>query len=218
MKKQVIFIAICLLLVGYTSAQEETSNETNRIDFRSHVLIGFKAGVNASNVVDAKGESFTSTGKLGFVGGVFVSIPIGKYLGIQPELLYSQKGFVATGVLLGSNYQVTRTSTFIDLPILFAFKPSEFMTFLAGPNYAFLLKQKDSFGNATTTSEQETVFENADQRKNTFGVLGGADITIKHLVLGVRVGWDIQANNSDNNAATPIYRNVWYQATVGFRF
>lgn len=218
MKKSLITVATCLLFTSMGFSQSEEAYPENRTDFRNRVLFGLKAGVNASNIINEKGEALSADGKLGFVGGAFLAIPIGKYFGIQPELLYSQKGFKATGILLGSTYQVTRTSTFIDLPILFAFKPSEFFTILAGPNYAYLLKNNDSFGNTTTTIEQETVFENEDQRKNTFGFTGGVDITLKHLVLGARVGWDIQANNTDNNAVTPVYKNIWYQATIGYRF
>lgn len=218
MKNTLLTFATCLLFAGNSFSQAEEAYQENRTDFRKRFTFGLKAGINASNIIDEKGESLSADGKIGFAGGLFVAIPIGKYFGIQPELLYSQKGFKATGVLLGSTYQITRTSTFIDLPILFAFKPSEFITILAGPNYAYLLKNKDSFGNTTTSIEQETVFENEDQRKNTFGFTGGADITLKHLVLGARIGWDIQANNTDNNAATPVYKNIWYQATIGYRF
>lgn len=218
MKKTLLTLATCLYFSGIGFSQTDPGPDANRTDFRKRLLFGIKGGVNASNVINEKGEALSVDGKLGIVGGVFLAIPIGKYFGIQPELLYSQKGFKATGVLLGHTYQVTRTSTFIDLPILFAFKPSEFITLLAGPNYAYLLKNNDSFGNTTTTIEQETVFENEDQRKNTFGFTGGLDLTLKHLVLGARVGWDIQANNTDNNAATPVYKNVWYQATIGYRF
>jgi hypothetical protein len=218
MKKSLITIATCLLFTGIGLSQTEEPAPINRTDFRQRLLFGLKAGVNVSNVLNANGESFSADSKLGFAGGAFLAIPIGKYFGIQPELMYSQKGFKGKGELLGSTYQITRTSTFIDIPILFAFKPSEFITILAGPNYAYLLKQKDAFGNMTTTIEQETVFENAEQRKNTFGFMGGLDLTLKHLVLSGRVGWDVQANNTDNNAATPVYKNLWYQATIGYRF
>jgi hypothetical protein len=218
MKKNIIILGLSLLFANLAFSQVDQAYQGNRTDFRTLLTFGLKAGINASNIINEKGESLSANGKLGFVGGGFLAIPIGKYLGIQPELLYSQKGFMATGVLLGSSYQIARTSTFIDLPILFAFKPSEFITILAGPNYAFLLKNTDSFGNTTTNIEQETVFENEDLRKNTFGFTGGADITLKHLVFGARVGWDIQANNTDNNAATPVYKNIWYQATIAYRF
>ena len=47
---------------------------------------------------------------------------------------------------------------------------------------------------------------------------GGVDIDISNLVLGVRAGWDTQTNDGDGGSTTPRYKNMWYQATVGYRF
>ena len=218
MKNCILSLVLCLLGSTISFAQEEEAYQSNRTDFRKRVLFGLKAGLNYANVYDSEGEDFNADSKLGVAAGAFIAIPIGKLLGIQPEIMYSQKGFQGQGRILGSSYQLTRTSTYIDVPLLFAFKPSEFMSILAGPNYAYLIKQNDAFGNTTTTIEQETEFENEDIRKNTLGFIGGADITMKHIVISARVGWDIQKNNTDGTSSTPRYKNVWYQATIGYRF
>lgn len=212
MKTFILAIGIALATHGTIKAQE------NKTDFRDKLMLGVKAGLNYSNVYDESGEDFVADPKIGLAAGLFMAIPIGAYLGIQPELLISQRGFQATGRLLGTTYDLTRTSTFVDVPLLFAFKPSEFITLLAGPQFSYLIKQKDSFKNTTTTIEQEKEFENANIRKNILCVTGGADITIKHIVLGVRAGWDLQNNNGDGTSSTPRYKNVWYQATIGYRF
>jgi hypothetical protein len=47
---------------------------------------------------------------------------------------------------------------------------------------------------------------------------GGFDITMKHIVLSARAGWDLQENHSDGTSSTPRYKNVWYQGTIGYRF
>jgi hypothetical protein len=80
------------------------------------------------------------------------------------------------------------------------------------------MKQKDVFANAFTTIEQETEFQNDNVRKNTLCFTGGADINLNHFVIGARVGWDLMNNNGNGTTTTPRYKNVWYQATVGFRF
>jgi hypothetical protein len=210
--KKIILIAAISSFFGTIKGQE------NVTDMRDEFVFGLKAGANYSNVYDAKGEAFHANPKLGLAAGVFLAIPIGKYLGIQPELLYSQKGFQATGIILGDTYDFTRTTSYIDVPLLFAFKPSEFFTLLAGPQYSYLLKQRDVFANASTSIAQETEFVNDNVRKNTMSFLGGVDITVKHIVIGTRVGWDLQNNNGDGTSATPRYKNVWYQATIGYRF
>lgn len=187
-------------------------------DYREEFRFGIKAGSNFSNVYDSKSEDFDADGKLGFVGGIALSIPLNKYLGVQPEILYSQKGFKGEGRLLGYDYSFKRTTSYIDIPLQIALKPSEFITILAGPQYSYLLKQKDEFNSSLFSDSQEEEFENDNIRRNIFGFVGGLDINIMHVVLGARVGWDIMDNHGDGSSSTPRYKNVWFQATIGYNF
>lgn len=218
MKKLLIVISVIASSVSALQAQEEKKHqEENKTDFRKRLLLGIKGGLNYSNVYDSQGEEFRANPKLGLAGGVFIAIPIGKLLGVQPELLYSERGFKATGRILGATYDLTRTSSYIDLPLLFAFKPSEFVTLVAGPQFSYLIRQTDAFTNATTSIEQEEEFGNEDFRKNTLCLTAGIDLTLKHLVISGRAGWDVQNNNTDGSSVTPRYKNAWYQVTVGYR-
>lgn len=203
------FIA-AVTTIGYAQSNSE--------DGRQKVQAGIKAGINYSNVYDSKGDEFKANAKVGFAGGVFFSIPLGKYLGIQPEVLFSQKGFQATGRLLGSSYDFTRTSNYIDVPLFLAIKPVRFLTLLVGPQFSYLLKQKDVFANGIGTVQQQQEFQNDNIRKNTLCFIGGADINISHLIIGGRVGWDSMNNNGDGTSSTPRYKNTWLQATLGIRF
>ena len=212
MKKIILTGVIALLASVYSFSQSSSE------DFRSKLHFGVKAGINYSNVYNESGEKFVADPKLGLAAGVFLSIPIGKYIGIQPEVLLSQKGFSATGVILGGTYSFTRTTTYIDVPLLFAIKPAEFLSIYAGPQYSYLIKQKDAFETAQSSIEQEQEFENENIRKNILGVTGGIDINIRKIIVAARVGWDIQKNNGDGTSATPNYKNVWYQLMVGYRF
>lgn len=214
MKKLTLIAGLFLSLTNIGIAQEKSA-ET---DFREQLRFGLKGGLNNSNVYDAEGNAFSADGKFGLVGGGFLAIPIGKYLGIQPEVLYSQKGFKATGTMLGSTYTFTRTTSYVDIPLQVTLKPNEFITLLAGPQYSYLVKQKDVFTNSTTSYEQEQEFNNDNIRKNIFGVVGGLDINLNHFVLSGRVGWDVSKNNGDGTSSTPRYKNKWYQATIGYCF
>jgi hypothetical protein len=220
MKKTLTIIAAFVLLSCNGIAQNNSENisQQNRTDFRDRVLFGIKGGINYSNVYDSQGESFQTDSKIGLATGIFLAIPIGKYLGLQPELLYSEKGFRATGKILNNTYDLTRTTSYLDIPLFFALKPSEFITLLAGPQFSYLLKQRDVFANASTSIEQEKAFEDANVRKNTLCFTGGIDLTLKHIVLGARAGWDVQNNNGDGTSTTPRYKNAWYQFTIGYRF
>lgn len=210
MKKIILLIVTGISIVNNCNAQET--------DLRERLTFGLKAGLNYSNVYDTQGEQFRASSKFGLAAGGFLAIPIGKYIGIQPELLISQRGFHATGIILGKTYDFTRTTSYIDVPLLFSFKPSEFITVIGGPQYSYLVKQTDVFANALTSIEQEQEFENDNIRKNIMCFTGGLDITLKHIVLGMRAGWDVQNNNGDGSSTTPRYKNVWYQGTIGYRF
>lgn len=208
MKKNHFFIVIVVLLAFDCYAQK--SGEMFNF--------GLKAGANYSNVYDSEGEKFNADGKYGFAAGAFVSIPLGKALGFQPEVLYSQRGFKATGSVLGSDYDLTRTTGYIDVPLLLAIKPVSVITILVGPQFSFLVNEKNSFTSSSASVLHEQAFNNDNVRKNTLCVTGGVDINVSNLVIGARAGWDAQTNNGDGTSTTPRYKNVWYQLTIGFRF
>lgn len=192
-------------------------SQDNPTDNREKIQIGGKAGLSLANVYDAEGNEFDSDHKYGYTGGIFISIPLGSYFGVQPEVTITQKGFKGKGSLLGSTYEFNRTSTFLEIPILISFKPSEFLTILAGPQYGYLLKQKDEFTSSAFSYSQEKEFEQENVRKNLFGLMMGADITVQHIVIGGRIGWDLQNNKGDGTSTTVRYKNVCGQLTLGYR-
>lgn len=217
MKKTLITLtAAGLMLANICSAQETTTTTTT--DVRDKPKFGLKIGGNYSNVYDAQGEAFVADPKFGLAVGAFLTLPLGTYIGVQPEILYSQKGFKATGILLGDTYKFTRTTSYIDVPVFLALKPTSFITVLVGPQYSYLVKQRDVFANTTTSIAQEKEFAADNIRKNIFGLSLGADLNMDHLVISGRLGWDIMANNGDGTSTTPRYKNNWYQVTLGYRF
>lgn len=207
MKRLLLSATIIVLAMGNSYAQKA----------RDVFSLGIKVGSNYSNVFDSQGDKFVAEGKYGLAAGAFLSLPIGKIIGIQPEVIYSEKGFKATGSFLGSNYSATRTTTYIDVPILLAVKPTNFLTVLAGPQYSFLIKQNNNFTSTLASADRDKIFDNDNIRKNVLGLIGGVDINLSSFVIGARVGVDVQNNNGDGSSTTPRYKNAWYQATIGFR-
>ena len=212
MKKVILVFAFATFIFGSIFAQKSSA------DFREKLTFGVKAGANLSNVYDSQGEQFNADPKLGLAAGVFVALPLGKYFGIQPEILFSQKGYKGSGSILGSDYSFSYTSNYIDVPLLLAFKPISLSTVVVGPQYSFLVKDNYAFNSALINVDQEYEFENDNIRKNTLSILGGIDFNLNSIVIGTRVGWDLQANKGDGTSETPRYKNIWYQATIGFRF
>jgi hypothetical protein len=207
--KRVILIITAVVATSGIYAQSE--------EYREHFTIGLRIGGNLSNVYDSDGEEFDADAKLGFAGGAFIGIPISEQIGIQAEVLVSQKGFVANGQVLGSQYSLKRTTTFLDIPLMLAIKPAEAFTIFVGPQFSYLMHRRDKFESAFVNTELETEFENENFRKNILGAVVGFDINVQQIVFGIRAGIDLQKNNGDGNSDTPRYKNTWVQATVGFR-
>jgi hypothetical protein len=207
MKKIALIIAVLVLFTIDGKSQ----------DFRKRLTIGPKIGLNLSNVYDSEGENFDADAKFGMAVGAFISVPLGSLFGVQPEALYSQKGFKASGTVLGIPYTYTRTLNYIDIPLLITLKPTQRFTIMAGPQYSYLISSKSVFTNSLLTVDEEEEFENDNIRNNTLCFLGGLDMNFSHVVLGARVGWDLFENSADGSSIAPRYKNVWYQLTLGYR-
>jgi hypothetical protein len=208
---------IVLMILAAVAFVQQSNGQDHKTDYRDKLMFGLKVGANYSNVYDTYGEGFQANPKFGLATGAFLAIPIGKYFGIQPEILFSQKGFQGS-YSLATPYTFTRTTSYLDLPLLFAFKPNGFITLLAGPQFSYRLHQRDVYSNSNAVIIEDKDYENDNIRKNMLCFTGGVDINIRHIVLGARVGWDVQNNNGDGTSTQPRYKNVWYQATIGYRF
>lgn len=206
----ILFAVLRIVVTG-------TAQESEKYDRRENFTFGVKAGANLSNVWDSEGEDFDADAKLGFAGGVFVAIPIGRYIGVQPEVLFSQKGFQASGTLLGTSYSNKKTTNWLDIPVHFQIKPLAFLTVLVGPQISFQLSERNEYAFGNSSSAQQEEFDNDNIRKNMLGISTGFDINIYHVVVSGRASWDLQNNRGDGTSTTPRYRNQFVQLTIGFK-
>ena len=209
--KQLNLILVIMALATVSQAQDVT------IDCREKMMVGLKGGVNFSPAFGTKSEDFHPGFINGFAGGGFINVPINKLIGVQAEILFAQKGFTATGNMMGSSYELTRNTSYIDVPVFFVFMPNQYFSLLAGPQYSYLLWQKNKFA-ATTNPEQQSEFNADNSRKNSLCFVLGFDVNYKYIVFGARAGWGLEDNNGSGTTITPNYKNMWYQATLGYRF
>lgn len=204
---------LCAGAVTTIQAQEDVNSR----EAKKKVILGFKAGINRSNVFDESGQAFVANPKPGYAAGVFLAVPFGSLLGFQPEILLQQKGFQGSGTLVGQNYLITRTTTHLDIPLQLQVKPFKWMAVVGGPQYSYMLKQTDRFTFGSNSSEQSKEFNNDNIRRNIFGAVVGIDINIQHFVISGRYGWDMVSNHGDGTSSTPRYKNLWLQGTIGYR-
>jgi hypothetical protein len=240
---------ITMLIMLFTSVIGVAQYQTNTIfsDERNTLQFGIKVGINNSNVYDARGEDFVANPIIGPVFGGFLSVPLCTVLGIQPEILYSSKGYAGSGAVgpqesssvistttvKGSSgiavtgagggipdyYSFINQLNYIDIPIMLQLKILPGIYLLGGLEYSYLLSRTYTFTNGVTTETTQQQFQNDNIRRNVFGVIAGIDLNLnRKFTLGGRVAWDEADNNGDGTSTMPQYRNYWGQATLGYRF
>lgn len=206
------------VLVALATASTLSFSVVAQDDMREKFNFGLKAGMNVSNIWDTQAKDFSADPKIGFAGGAFVTIPLGRLFAIQPEVMFVQKGFKGNGSVLTVPYEISRTTNFLEIPVLLAVRPADFISIYAGPQISFLLSQKDKFSFGNSTIEDQEQFKNDNWRKNMLGLHMGLDINIRHFVISPRASLDFQDNKGDGSSTDPRYKNFTLQLTVGYRF
>jgi hypothetical protein len=139
MNKQLLFAA---LFIFATFAQ----------GFSQGLMVGPITGLNdyhyKISYVDTDNEPYFSTsGKVGFHIGVVADYQFGGRFGIEPAIIFSQKGnkleFIRpNNAALKFNYTSTHTITTIDVPLLLKYKfgtPERGLALMAGPSLNFAI-------------------------------------------------------------------------------
>ncbi|HLN52515.1 MAG TPA: porin family protein [Lentimicrobium sp.] len=212
MKTKVFLILSILFLSTGLFAQNETEDNREKLQF------GIRAGVSYANVYDEKGEDFVADGKLGAAGGIVLSIPIGRYLGFQPEAMFIQKGFSGDARYNGKPYSLTRTTNHLDFPLQLKFNPAKNFSLLGGPQYSFLLSRKDDIDVGNLTIEEEDIIKNDKIEENIFGLIFGAEFNFNAVTITGKAGWDLQQNDDNAASFSPRYKNQWLLFTLGLNF
>lgn len=135
MKKNLLFVLGCAMLavIGTANAQETT--------------FGAKAGLNLANITGDDVEDADM--RLGFAVGGYADIMFSDNFGFSPELLFSLQGssseqttevFDDLGNVVGSEKQdFTLNLTYINIPLLAKWKPTDGLNLHVGPQIGLLL-------------------------------------------------------------------------------
>src|ERR1700693_535004 len=176
--KKCVFIALLFpVLCSAAFAQKNTDS----LNDEPMPRIGFKGGLSIATIIKTNDNNFSSAPVYGLNGGAVLQLPMGHVIAIQPELLFSQKGYRATGTaLVGGDYDYRRYLNFLDVPILLRINASKDFGIVVGPQYSFLLNTHTTFKSGTSSYEQTVNNENDNITKNIFGGVIGADISLDH--------------------------------------
>ena len=202
--KKTAFLAVTLLATAAISSAQAQS-----------VRLGLRAGANYSNLAGNINNQDTYNNKFGFLGGVMLNVPLIQdgFLSLQPEVLYSQKGFENkpteyTSVLGKQKREGQVNYNYLDVPVLLKVKASG-LVFEAGPQYSYLLTANNQTKTTTTPNiGSPTVAESQDKtdvsalNRNELGYLAGVGYETENgLSLSLRyTGAFSDFVKSDNNS------------------
>jgi len=210
MKNATLFTLLTLALWASASAQED------RFEYRNNFMIGLKGGVNYSNIVGNQIGNIHTDAKTFMVGGAQFSVPLSLHWGLQPEALMGQRGFTASGSIQGNTFQFDRIGSYIDVPLLIAYKPGMFITLVAGPQYSYLLNQQDIYANIETGINPEQKVPVVASRQNMLCGVVGLDWNVQYMIVGIRIGADLVGDGF--LATSSAYKTGWCQVSFGFRY
>ncbi|GHA67823.1 porin family protein [Pontibacter akesuensis] len=217
MKKLLLSFAVALATFGVAQAQSG---------------IGIRGGANFSNLEgDLKHESRYSN-KIGFHAGLTYGIPVVEnFFFIQPELLYSVKGFkyeeMNLDVPLGTlEREGNMNYNYLDLPVLLRVKAGP-IYFEGGPQASYLL----SVNNKTTEKLNGDPYSSSTRERDIDGLrrfevgyaAGVGFATSSGISLGVRYNGsfnDFVDKNPEEYFEGDLTnaRHSTIMATVGFTF
>jgi opacity protein-like surface antigen len=201
--KKIFILAAGLFIAGAANAQ-------------SPVRFGVKAGVNIANIIKDDGNNnFDTEGKVGFNAGVTADIPLTQSVSFTPEVLFSQKGYKQTG----NNFEFSRTTNFIDIPILASVRLASTLDLVVGPQVSFLMSTKNKLESGSTTIETSYDDESDNFKKSLLGGVIGARYGItENIDIHGRYALDFQKNNENGTANTPEFKNQVWSFGLGYKF
>ncbi|HVU56591.1 MAG TPA: porin family protein [Puia sp.] len=185
--------------------------------FSQDARIGFKGGLSIATMVKTNDKTFSSTPLYAFNGGAVIQLPLGKLIAIQPEVLFSQKGYRAAGTSLAGDYDYRRIASCLDIPLLLKLNLSKELGVVIGPQYSYLLSTHTTFRSGGASYQQTVDNDNSNITKNIFGGVLGLDLNLNNnLFLYGRYTIDFKNNNGDGTSSTPAYKNQVFQVGLGF--
>lgn len=216
MKKLLLSATFITALVGSTFAQSSSDKKggSNSLTF------GIRGGGNMSSIVNSDdAPSFDGQQKFGFHVGAYINLPLADVVSIQPEVLYSQKGYRADRSIGNTTiYKYRVTTGYIDVPVLVKITPTKNFGILVGPQISFLTNTKAKFETPNATFESQVNNENDNLRNNILGGLAGLEYAVSdNVTIGARYALDFQKNDKNGNSNSLKYRNQVVSLTVGFQ-
>ena len=182
--KRIYFLAIALAFL---------TNAFGQVNF------GLKAGANLANIkIDASVDKKTI---LQFHAGGMLHVGLTKKLFIQPELLYSIKGFNSPSIDFLEDHDILLS--YITTPILLGYRIRKHVSLMLGSEFGFLTDAKADFGKAS--------FDRTDAYNK---VDIGIDVAVS-IKPTKKVGFDLRYNHGIKKLGMVLIRDREGNTTYG---
>ena len=183
---------------------------------------GIKLGLNSATVGDAYTNSFGPQSITTFNAGVFAKFNIAYLLALQPELLYTMKGYKLTKEapinvtwphVPNSNILATANISYLEIPLLIKLNiPSSSFGIIkanvfAGPDVAFKLSSKMKYEEAGQPTQEENL---SNINSTDFGAIfgAGADINLPITTIMIDVRYDFGMGSSIINRVISVNAGI----------
>ncbi len=168
--KKLLFIFSAIFLIGITTQQANAQNN-----------FGIRGGVNFANLNDTEGDVDSRTG---FMLGAYMNFPVSNSpVSIQPEVLYTQKGY--------EQGNTTTKLDYIEVPVLARFDfitDSGLLPFVYFGPYVGIKVNAEVDGDQVVPSNGGNIPSGIDEATNDtdLGVVVGGGLDFGRFDLGVR--------------------------------
>ncbi len=169
----------------------------------AQVGFGIKGGANFATLGGADVNQYIKS-RTGFVVGGYVTVGLPFLFTIQPEVLYSSKGYI----FQPANTKSTLSLLYFEIPVLIKYSlpvPMLNPSVYVGPEVGMLLSAKDKLepaGQPSIDSNVKSSFTTTD-----FGIAFGA---CAHLfVADFDVRYTMGLKTVDKTSQTKMYNRVW---------
>ncbi|RYU80270.1 porin family protein [Hymenobacter persicinus] len=193
---------------------------------RAQVRLGLKAGVNNTRLGGRLYDSYAA--KFGFHAGVMANVDVtgDGFFSIQPELLYSQKGFAMHSEYVdvfqnSCKAEGTINYSYLDLPVLLKVN-ARGLIFEAGPQLSYLLRVHNTVKSTVDGTEVSSAYLGGkleDARRLEWGYAAGLGYQFAAgPLVGLRYHGNFQEFGKDGVRATDFNnaRNVAFQLYAGY--
>lgn len=126
---------------------------------QAQVRFGAKIGANIANMsISQGGLNVTPSSIFGFHIGGLLEYDVNDKVAIQPNLLYSQKGYSSTISGISAGLKLN----YLELPINVLYRANEKLFLGGGPSFAYALSGKEKITMNGTSIEADAEFGNND--------------------------------------------------------